>query len=144
VELDLRGVLRTTGLGATYTTKYADYIPPAFERTGDVLERSSHAKEAVQLIFFMKTGEDIKPHHIPKTFQVPPKSHYNAKKQIWEVEYQIYDTELRMEFYLNVLELFLSPGDKVLSYFVGGKIICAAWVSLFNSSRVEFAGRAVS
>jgi hypothetical protein len=141
VELDLRGVIRTTTLGTTYTTKYADYIPSAFERIGDVPERSSRAKDVVQLIFLVKTGANIKPCHIPRTFQVPPKSHYNTKRQIWEVEYRIYDTELRMEFYLSVLDLFLSPGDKVLSYFGGGKVICAAWVSLFNSNQAKFSGR---
>ena len=33
-----------------------------------------------------------------------------------------------MEFYLQVLDLFLSPRDTVVSIYAGGKIICAAWV----------------
>jgi hypothetical protein len=34
-----------------------------------------------------------------------------------------------MEFYINVMDIFLSPRDKILSIFAGGKAICAAWVS---------------
>jgi len=69
------------GLRGTYPTKYADYIPLTHKHIGDVPEQSDCAKEPVQLIFLMKTGADIKARHISKTFQVPSKSHYNAKKQ---------------------------------------------------------------
>jgi hypothetical protein len=129
VELELRSFIRTSGFGSSYSVRYAEYLPSAFERIGDVPERSTRAKDPIQLLFLVKNGAAVKTRKIPKSFTVPLRSHYNTRRQTLEVEYRIYDTELRMEFYLSVLGLFVSPRDVVVSYFAGGKITCAAWVS---------------
>jgi len=102
---------------------YTDYIPSTFEYIGDVLERSTRAKDLVQLLFLVKNGADIENRQIPKTFAVSLKLYYNTKRQTMDVEYKIYDMELQMD-------LFLLPKDIVLSYFAGDKITCATKVSL--------------
>jgi hypothetical protein len=38
-------------------------------------------------------------------------------------------SELRMEFYLQILEMFYQPGDAIVSIFGGGKVVCAGVVS---------------
>ena len=59
-----------------------------------------------------------------KTTKWEKPGHYN------ELMYRIYPTELRMEFYLQVLNLFCEHRVDVFSVFAGGKIICATWVSV--------------
>jgi hypothetical protein len=126
---------------------YAEYVPGPFERLCDVLERSSHARDSVQLLFLVKVGVTPKTSPIPRRFEVSPKSRYQTRRQAFEIDYRIYDTELRMEFYLSLLDLFVLPREIVLSVFGGGKIVSAAWVRIFllfslsvpfNSNRVEF------
>ena len=60
-----------------------------------------------------------------------------------ELEFRVYNIELRMEFYLWVVRKFCLPGGSILSIFGGGKITCAAMVSS-ESARVELISCAIS
>jgi hypothetical protein len=82
---------------------------------------------------------------IPKTFAAPQTAVYTKPRKYNELEYRIDTSELRMEFYLRVLEMFCKPGDNTISVFGGGKVLYAGLVRLtfaisltFNSSRVNW------
>ena len=129
VEVDLVQFIRVSKYGETYTLYPSEYVPEAMERLYDLPEKSNRAKEPIYLIFLIKKGKKIKPKKIPWRFEAPDLSRYsNPRICNSEIEYRLYDCELRMEFYLQVLDLFLSPRDTVVSIYAGGKIICAAWV----------------
>ena len=42
----------------------------------------------------------------------------------------MYSIELRMEFYIKILDLFCKPGDSVFELFVGTKLLVASIVSV--------------
>jgi hypothetical protein len=104
------------------------------ERLGDMAYNSSKAKAAVHLIFLIKRGSRPKSRTIPKEFDVPDIPKWSKAGLYNELEYRIYSTELRMEFYLQILDLFCITRQNVLSIFAGGKVICAAWVRLYELS----------
>jgi len=54
VEVDLHQYIWTTTFGETYVVHYANYEPSLFEHIVDFSDRSSKAKEIVQLIFSVK------------------------------------------------------------------------------------------
>ena len=79
---------------------FADYHPAKFERLEDL-----SAGRATRKVMYTK------PHG------------YN------ELEYRVYNTELRMEFYLWLVRKFCHRGGALLSIFGGGKITCTTVVS---------------
>jgi hypothetical protein len=88
----------------------------------------------VYLIFLIRksykaTKREIE---IPKAFAAQRTSTYQKPQKYNELEYQIYTTELRMEFYLRVMEMFRKPGDTMFSIFGGGKVVCTGMVSYCN------------
>jgi hypothetical protein len=67
---------------------------------------------------------------IPKVFVAPQTSVYSKPQKYNELEYWIDTSELQMEFYLRVLEMFCKPGNSMFSVFGGGKVLCAGLVSI--------------
>ena len=105
---------------------FADYHPAKFERLGDL--SAGRATRKVILTFLQdvdcRDHVEIRPDFFPPESPVYTKPHgYN------ELEYWVYNTELRMEFYLWLVRKFCRPGGALLSIFGGGKITCAAVVS---------------
>ena len=52
----------------------------------------------------------------------------------------MYPIELRMEFYIRILDLFYARGDSVFELFVGTKFMVASLVSValaFSSTRAK-------
>ena len=128
VEDDLRLYIRTSIFGATYAVHNAEYIPAPAERLEDLTANSSKARAPVRLIFLIKRGAKIKSKKIPRRFEAHHLPKWSKPGLYSELEYRLYDTELRMEFYIRILDLFCHARDNVLSVFSGGKIVCAAWV----------------
>jgi len=92
VELELRNLIRLL-YGATYALYYVDYIPASFEFIGDLSERSSCAKETVQLLFLVKNGAKIKTRKISKRFEVLNSLRIKLPKLYNEVGYKFYNTK---------------------------------------------------
>ena len=112
---------------------FSDYRPGKFERLGDAVV--GRATKNVILTFLQDT--DARAHiPIPTDFYPPEMLVYNKPHSYNELENRVYNTELRMEFYLWVVRKFCRPGGSILSIFGGGKITCAAMVS-YESARVE-------
>ena len=105
---------------------FADYHPAKFEGLGDL--SAGRATRKVILTFLQdvdfRNHIEIRPDFFPPESPVYTKPHgYN------ELEYRVYNTELRMEFYLWLVRKFCRPGGALLSIFGGGKITCATMVS---------------
>ena len=113
---------------ANYVKKYATYEPAKFERLEDLPATNKSARAPVSLLFLIRKSEKSK-FNIPATFQAPDTLVYTKPRKYQELQYRIQSTELQMEFYLYLFELFCCPGDIVYSVFNGTKILCAGLVS---------------
>ena len=111
-----------------YVKKYATYEPAKFERLEDLPATNKSARAPVFLLFLIRKSEKSK-FNIPATFQVLDTPVYMKPRKYQELQYRIQSTELRMEFYLYLFELFCRPADTVYSVFNGTKILCASLVS---------------
>ena len=112
---------------------FSDYRPGKFERVGDAVV--GRATKNVVLTFLQDT--DARAHiQIPTDFYPPETPVYTKPHSYNELEYWVYNTELRMEFYLWEVRKFSRPGGSILSIFGGGKITCAVMVSS-ESAQVE-------
>ena len=116
----------------SYDIHYSDYWPSQNERLEDRAANNRMARSAVYLIFLVRKSYKAsrpEPIIIPPAFAAPQTSVYTKPRKYNELEYRIDSSELRMEFYLKVLEMFCKPGDCMLSIFGGSKILCAGLVS---------------
>jgi hypothetical protein len=81
----------------------------------------------VHLAFFLKKGVSLPK---PDSMYVTPRiDYYTEPHKYNESQFSLSDRELRMEFYLDIMELFCSPGDSVYCLFGGSKTMHAANVS---------------
>ena len=115
-----------------YDIHYSDYWPSSNERLEDRAANNKLARSKVHLIFLVRKSFKAsrpEPILIPSAFAAPQTSVYTKPRKYNELEYRLNTCELRMEFYLRILELFCKPGDSILSVFGGGKVLCAGLVS---------------
>ena len=66
---------------------------------------------------------------VPEVFHCLEMAWYTKPKNYSELEYRIYNSELRMEFYLWVVGIFCHSSQPIFSAFAEGKFTCAAMVS---------------
>ena len=105
---------------------FANYHPAKFKRLGDLSARRATRKVILTFLQDVDCRDhvEIRPDFFPLESPVYTKPHdYN------ELEFRVYNTELRMEFYLWLVRKFCRPGGAILSIFGRGKITCAAMVS---------------
>ena len=106
---------------------FADYHPAKFERLGDL----SAGRTTRKVILTFLQNVDCRDHvEIHPDFFPPESPVYTKPHGYNELEYRVYNTELRMEFYLWLVRKLCRPGGgALLSIFGGGKITCATVVS---------------
>ena len=86
---------------------FANYHPPKFERLGDLL--AWRATRKVILTFLQDVG--YHDHVEIRSDFFPPKSPVYTKPHGYnELEFRVYNTEFRMEFYLWLVHKFCRPG----------------------------------
>lgn len=136
-EARIKNHLDGCEFGKNYRIEYAEYIPAQFERLEDLNVSTKKAKDPVQILFLFRKTAHIKLAHLPKFFTAPKTPEFTICGRYNELEYRTYNTELRMEFYLRLLDLFCKEGDAVVTVFGGGKLSCAAWVSMVASILLE-------
>jgi len=122
--------------GENYKVEYAEYIPAKYERLEDVALSTKKASDPVQILFLFRKNIKCK-HNLPNFFNAPKTPEFTVLGNYNELRYRNYDTELRMEFYLKLLDLFCKEGDAVVTVFGGGKLSCAAWVSTDPAIQLE-------
>ena len=118
-------------LKAKYVKKFSTYIPAKFERLGDLPATHRNARAPITLLFLIRHIDKDKI-VIPDEFEAPNTTVYTKPRKYQELEYREQATELRMEFYLRIFDLFCRLGDTVYSVFSGTKILCAGLVSRPN------------
>jgi hypothetical protein len=114
-----------------YDIEYSNYWPATNERLEDCAANNRLARGAVFLIFLIRKSyraSKIDPIVIPKAFAAPQTAVYTKPRKYKELEYRIDTLELRMEFYLRVLEMFCKPDDSMISVFGGEKVLYAGLV----------------
>jgi hypothetical protein len=62
-------------------------------------------------------------------YRTPDISYYLEARKYQELKYRLSLSELRMEFYLDLLYDFCRPGDRFLGVYTGSKCLAAAKVS---------------
>ena len=108
--------------------KFSTYIPGKFERLEDLLATHKNARAPITLLFLIRHVDKDKI-VIPDELQAPNTPVYTKPRKYQELEYREQATELRMEFYLRIFDLFCRSGDTVYSVFSGTKILYAGLVS---------------
>jgi len=100
IDNDLIMEIRNGSFKLSYLMHYAKYLLVPMERLEDLATNSTHAKALVNLIFFIKKGVKIKPKSIPRRFEYAIIPKWQKMDLYNELEYRMYNTEYRIEFYL--------------------------------------------
>ena len=121
-----------------YSIQHVLYEPGKNEHLYDALAAKSVTK--VFLTFLQGKNSSIQV-RVPEVFHCPETTWYTKPKNYSELKYWIYNSELRMEFYLWVVGIFCHSSQPVFSTFAGGKFTYAAMVSnalmQFNSIQAK-------
>ena len=109
-----------------YGIQHALYEPSKNER----LYNAPVARSATKVFLtFLQDKNNSSQVRVPEVFHCPETARYTKPKNYSELEYWIYNSELRMEFYLWVVGIFCHSSQPIFSAFAGGKFTCAAMVS---------------
>ena len=111
----------------TYVLDFSIYSAGKIDRLGDISMANKPPK--VPLVFLQKPGNKTRV-QIPDEFTCPEFNRYVKARAYSEVEYRLNNLELRMEFYIWLVRSFCTPQDCIYLVFVGGKLTCAAVVSI--------------
>ena len=111
----------------TYELDFSIYSTGKIDRLGDILVENKPPK--VPLVFLKKPGIKVKV-QISDEFTCPEFNRYMKAHAYSEVEYRLNNLKLRMEFYIWLVNSFCTPQDCIYSVFAGGKLTCAAVVSI--------------
>ena len=112
----------------TFRRDFCDYHPAKSKRLYDLPANSAKALKKVPLIFLQAKDTTFKA-KIPSEYFAPDTIKYKVAKRYNELPFRMYNMELRMEFYLWLVEMFCLLGSGVFSVFARSKLTCAALVS---------------
>jgi hypothetical protein len=132
-EVQVSTYVHKTMFTDLYDVEYSDYWPTSNERLEDWAVNNRLVRGMVFLIFLVWKSYRMSkrdPIVISKVFAAPQTSVYSKPRKYNKLEYRIDTLELRMEFYLRVLEMLCKPGDNMFSVFGSGKVLCAGVVSI--------------
>ena len=96
----------------------------------DLKGKGKHRK--VHLAFLLKRG--VPPSKLDTIYMIPRIDYYMEPHKYNECQFSLNNRELRMEFYLDIMELFYLPKDFVYCLFGGSKTMHATNVSFPNIS----------
>ena len=112
----------------TFRRNFYDYHRTKNKRLYDLPTNSAKALKKVPLIFLQAKDTTFQG-KIPLEYFAPDTIKYKDAKRYNEFPFRMYNMELRMEFYLWLVEMFCLPGSTIFSVFAGSKLTCAALVS---------------
>ena len=125
----LEAFAKKAPLVGTFDLFPSEYVPAPNERLGGYSAKSKLAMENVRLLFLIKKDQPIIP-RTRKLYKAPEHVVYERARMYKEMEYAMYPLELRMEFYVKMLDLFCKPGESIVQIFAGTKLLTASVVSL--------------
>ena len=111
----------------SFSIAFSVYYAGKHDRLGDVSASKSPKKV---FLIFLQNPPNQKKVAIPEEFNCLDSARYMKVRAYSELEYQIHNTKLRMEFYLWLVQQFVAPGKSIFSSYTGGKLTCTAMVSL--------------
>jgi len=116
-----------------FEMKISMYYPSKVER----LDNSSNQAVAavVRLIFLLKKDEEGELKHLgvlKKSYSMEEIPYYREFQKNTEAKYRIHPSELRMGFYINLLESFFVLGENVIGVYMGSKFMIATKVSFHS------------
>lgn len=120
-----------------YLSVVSAYLPSVNERLNYGTSRSKVAE--VHLLFLIKTDHPQAPALVEKVrrYYSPVDSvFYLEKSKYLEASFAVHGSELRMEFYLELLSDFCKRRDRVFGVFPGSKFMLANQVS-FRSFQIS-------
>ena len=127
-ELAIHNLSGHDMLTAKYVRKFSTYIPAKFEHLEDLPATHTNVRAPISLMFLIRHVDKDKI-NIPEEFAAPNNFVYIKPRKYQELEYRDQPSELRMEFYLQLLDLFCCPRNTIYSVFSGTKILCDGLVS---------------
>ena len=134
--LQVEAFLQIPSLVEKFNLYPSEYIPAPFERLGGYSTKSKLVTNNVRLLFLI--NNEIKhPPIVKKQYQVPQHVVYEKPRKYNKLEYSTYPIELRMEFYMRILDLFCERGDSVFELFVGMKLMAASLVSVASAFSLD-------
>ena len=119
--------IETDDVLKSLSNAFSIYSSGKYDRFGDVSVSKTPKKV---FLIFLPDPKNEKQDSIPEEFNCPEIARYMKVWAYSELEYRIHNTELQMEFYLWVVQKFSVLGKSVFSGYAGGKLTCAAMVSL--------------
>jgi hypothetical protein len=116
-----------------YTIRESKYIPAKTEQ----LYFGSARKQSPDVFLFLVKKDDIEVEglegKIHLEYRAPNIPYYLEAEKYQELKYRLTSSELRMEFYLDLLYDFCRPRDRFLGVYTGSKFLVAAKVRRFLS-----------
>jgi hypothetical protein len=110
-----------------YTIRESKYIPAKNERLYDGSARKQSPD--VFLLFLVKNDDTEAQglrRKIPSEYRAHDIAYYLEAGKYQELKYRLSSSELRMEFYLDLLFDFCRSGDRFLGVYSGSKYLVAA------------------
>jgi hypothetical protein len=124
-------------LSEVYSAFPSEYVPAANERLGGHPAKSKLALDPVRMLFLFKNELNVLPAY-KKLYKAPEHIVYEKPRKYNELEYAMYPNELRMEFFIKILEVFCKSGESVFQMFGGTKLLTATVVSFhYCLARIE-------
>lgn len=113
-----------------YETTLSTYVPSKAEMLNNVTNRGTAPD--VTLLFLFKKGIDFAQAAkkcVKKKYDTPAECvYYTEPARNTEAKWRVYPTELRMEFYIEILQACAAPKENVLGIHTGAKFLLAAKV----------------
>ena len=117
-----------------YESTYSVYRASRNERLNDAKTRAPPA--AVYLLFLLKRGDDCASRlrqNVKAEFAVPNDvPYYSEVGRYNKMKYRVEPSELRMEFYLEIMKLFYRAGENFVDIHCGSKCLLAAKICHFS------------
>jgi hypothetical protein len=119
-----------------YEVKVSTYNPCKIENTS-----SRAVQPSLTLLFLIRKEEDgvakwLK--YVKKVYDTSDNTFYTALRFNTEAKLKVHQSELRMEFYIDILQSFAVKGENVLSVYSGSKFLLAAKVTIQNYPLIIF------
>ena len=118
-----------------FVLKKSMYILSKAKRLGSVTNQST--TPLVTLLFLLKkddTGRAINKDAVLKMYTTSEIPYYLEPSKNSEAKYRLHPSELRMEFYIDILQSFGCAGENVIGIYAGAKLMIAAKVRFHSPS----------
>ena len=113
-----------------YDSRLSTYVPSKAEMLNNVTNRGT-APDVTLLFLFKKENEFATAARkcVKKKYETPANClYYTDASKNTEAKWRIHASELRMEFYLEILHACAAPNENVLGVYAGAKFLLAAKV----------------